>query len=76
MAKLPSISGNEVTAAFSQLGFEEVRVESSHHVLKKKGHRFLLSVPVHGKEPVAKGTLRALIRGAGITPDQFVALLK
>jgi hypothetical protein len=32
-----------------------------------------LSVPDH--KELAKGTLRALIRQAGITPDEFAALL-
>ena len=37
-----------------------------------KPHR-RLSVPDH--KELAKGTLRALIRQAGITPDEFDALL-
>jgi predicted RNA binding protein YcfA (HicA-like mRNA interferase family) len=71
MAKLPSIPGMEVIAVFSKFGFEEIRVHASHHVLKKTGHRYLLTVPVHGNKPVAQGTLRALIRGAGISVEQF-----
>jgi predicted RNA binding protein YcfA (HicA-like mRNA interferase family) len=72
MAKLPSLSGQEVIAAFSKFGFEEVRVHSSHHILKKPGHPFVVSVPVHEGRPVAKGTLRALIRGAGVSVNEFI----
>jgi len=71
-SKLPSVAGKTIIATFSKFGFEEVRVCSSHHILRKPGHRFILSVPVHGDEPVAKGTLRSLIRAAGITIDEFV----
>jgi predicted RNA binding protein YcfA (HicA-like mRNA interferase family) len=48
---------------------------SSHHVLKKPGHKYLLSVPVHGGKPVAPGILRHLIQAAGITVEAFTALL-
>jgi predicted RNA binding protein YcfA (HicA-like mRNA interferase family) len=75
MAKLPSIAGKDVVAAFSRLGFYEIRVESSHHVLKKPGHRYALSVPVHQNKPVKKGTLRSLIRDAGVTVEEFLAVL-
>jgi len=75
MANLPSFPSDEIIAAFSKFGFEEVRVHSSHHVLKKPGHRYLLSVPVHGNDPVAKGTFRALLRGAGISTQEFLEKL-
>ena len=66
------MAGEDVVAAFSRFGFRLVRIHGSHHILRKDGHRYLLSVPVHGQEPVAKGTLRSLIRGAGITIEQFL----
>jgi len=44
--------------------------------MKREGHRFLLSVPVHGRQNIKPGTLRALIGDAGLTKDEFVALLE
>lgn len=76
MSSLPSLSGADVIKAFERAGFAVVRVSSSHHVMKKDGHDYLLSVPVHGNQAVKPGTLRTLIRGAGLTVDQFVALSK
>jgi predicted RNA binding protein YcfA (HicA-like mRNA interferase family) len=75
MPELPSIAGKDVVAAFSRLGFDEVRIESSHHILRKPGHRYVLSVPVHQDKPVKRGTLRSLIRDAGITGEEFLAVL-
>jgi predicted RNA binding protein YcfA (HicA-like mRNA interferase family) len=75
MSKLPSITGEKAKSAFEQLGFYEVRVKGSHHVMKRDGHRFLLSIPIHGGENLKPGTLRSLIRAAGITVEQFQALL-
>lgn len=47
-----------------------VRQRGSHIILVKDNHIATLSVPDH--KEVAKGTLRSLIRAAGITVDEFV----
>jgi predicted RNA binding protein YcfA (HicA-like mRNA interferase family) len=76
MSNLPSIDGNEAIKAFEKAGFVLVRIsKSSHHILKKQGHEFLLSVPVHTGKNLKPGLLRALIRDAGLTVEGFVALL-
>jgi predicted RNA binding protein YcfA (HicA-like mRNA interferase family) len=75
MAKLPNVSGNKAIKAFARLGFRLDRVNGSHHVLKKEGHPYHLSVPVHGNKAIRKGTLRALILDAGVSVEQFVANL-
>jgi predicted RNA binding protein YcfA (HicA-like mRNA interferase family) len=62
-----------VVKAFRKLSWEDVRQESSHVIMVKDGEMATLSVPNHN--PVAKGTLRGLIRSAGITVDEFVAQL-
>jgi len=72
---MPRVTGHEAIKAFSRLGFSVVRISSSHHVMKKAGHRYALSVPVHGSRPVATGTLRSLIQDAGLTIEEFTALL-
>jgi len=35
----------------------------------------LAVVPVHGSQPIPFGTLRSIIEGAGLTVDEFRALL-
>lgn len=75
MSKLPAVSGRDAIRAFQRLGFEIARVEGSHHVLKKPQHVFNLTVPVHGKKPLKTGTLRRLIRDAGISVEEFVEQL-
>jgi predicted RNA binding protein YcfA (HicA-like mRNA interferase family) len=71
--KLPVVSGREAVRAFERLGWTVARQSGSHVVLTKAGEIATLSVPDHAE--VAKGTLRGLIRSAGITVDQFVAAL-
>jgi predicted RNA binding protein YcfA (HicA-like mRNA interferase family) len=76
MASLPCVTGNDAIRAFEKLGFVVVRVRSSHHIMKKDGHRNVLTVPVHGNATLKPGTLRSLIRAAGITVEKFCELLE
>lgn len=62
--------------AFERAGFALVRISGSHHIMKRDGHPFLLSVPVHGSDPVKRGTLRSLIRDAGLTVEEFADYMK
>lgn len=68
--RLPVLSGHEVVRHFNRLGWEVARQAGSHIVLTKPGEIVTLSVPNH--KEVAKGTLRALIRAANLTIDEFV----
>jgi predicted RNA binding protein YcfA (HicA-like mRNA interferase family) len=71
---LPRISGREVVKALMKAGYEQDRQRGSHIILRQavSPHRRMV-VPDHRE--VAKGTLRAIIRQAGLTVDEFKALL-
>lgn len=71
MAGLRPLSGNEVVRLFKTFGWDVARQRGSHVILTKEGEMATLSVPLH--KEVAKGTLRSLIRSAGMTVDQFLA---
>ena len=70
MPKLPACKGKEAVKAFEKEGWFIARYIDDHFILKKQGERFLLSVPDHN--PVKKGTLRRLIRDAGLSVGDFV----
>ena len=72
MPKLPVISGRECIIALKRLGYVEIRRRGSHVRLVCQG-RVPLTVPLHGT--LDRGTLRAIIREAGISVDRFCALL-
>ena len=75
MSALPRISEREAVAAFCKLGYEIDRQRGSHIILRHpQPTNRRLTVPDHRE--VAKGTLRALIREAGITVDEFASLLR
>jgi len=73
MGTLANISGKEAVKAFHRDGWIAVGQVGSHLHLSKAGHRANLSVPQH--KELSVGTLRALIRAAGLTVDQFLELL-
>ncbi len=74
MSHLPRVSGREVVKALGKIGYHIDRQRGSHIVLRQAGppHR-RLTVPDHAE--VAKGTLRAIIRQAGLTVEEFKNLL-
>ena len=73
MGKLPVLSGEKVVRALEKADWRVDRQRGSHVVMLKTGHNASLSVPQHRE--IAPGTLRSLIRIAGMTVDEFVALL-
>jgi predicted RNA binding protein YcfA (HicA-like mRNA interferase family) len=73
MARLGNISGKDAVKAFEKAGWQVVGQVGSHVVMTKSGNRANLSIPQH--KELATGTLRALIRAAAMSVDEFLALL-
>jgi predicted RNA binding protein YcfA (HicA-like mRNA interferase family) len=59
--------------AFQKAGWQKLGQVGSHVVMIKPGVRVNLSIPQHRELSV--GTLRALIRNAGLTVEEFQKLL-
>ncbi|MDP8205728.1 MAG: type II toxin-antitoxin system HicA family toxin [Candidatus Electryonea clarkiae] len=74
MSNLPILSGRQVVKIFGSFGWEVARQRGSHIVMTKEKHIATLSIPNH--KEVAKGTLRSLIRAAGLTVDEFLDAVK
>jgi len=71
MPPLPTLSGLEVVRVFESLGWQVVRPQGSHII---PGNFASLSIPNHRE--VAKGTLRSLIRSAGLGVAEFVTVVQ
>jgi predicted RNA binding protein YcfA (HicA-like mRNA interferase family) len=75
VAKLPACSGAEAVRAFCRAGYEVDHQTGSHIILRQPTPpNRRLTVPNHAE--LKKGTLRSLIRQAGLTVDEFVELLR
>ena len=74
MSKLPAVSAREAVKAFQKVGYLLDHQTGGHIILRHQDppHR-RLTVPNHAE--IAKGTLRSLLRQAGLTVEQFRALL-
>ncbi len=68
---IPILKGRDVVRVFESLGWKVVRQNGSHIIMIKEGEIATLSIPDHRE--VARGTLRNLIRLAGLTIAEFVA---
>ena len=73
MQSLPIISGDACRKALEKLGWTFRRQTGSHMILTKIDSLVTLSIP--RRKELAAGTLRRLIRDAGLTVEEFNALL-
>ena len=73
--RLPALSADAVVRALEREGFAVHRIKGSHHHLRNTDRpRARPVVPVH-RGGLPPGTLRAIIRQAGLSVDEFLDLL-
>ncbi len=73
MPQLPVVSGREARRAFEKAGWTFNRQRGSHMILVEPTVPVNLSVPDHRE--LDRGLLRGLVRDAGMTVEEFTALL-
>ncbi|TEU10164.1 MAG: addiction module toxin, HicA family [Anaerolineales bacterium] len=73
--KLPRITGEKVLRALKRAGFVEWRQRGSHLHLKRVSDNTRVTIPMHRGRTIPPGTLRGIIRDAGLTIEEFVDLL-
>ena len=74
MSKLPRISGRECVSALQKVGFYFKRHQEGSHIILRRDNPFAQVVVPDHKE-LDRGTLRGIIRQAGVGVDEFVQLL-
>jgi predicted RNA binding protein YcfA (HicA-like mRNA interferase family) len=70
---LPVVSGPQLIKAFVKLGYY-IRGQQGSHIHLRHPIRPPLTVPNHRE--ISRGTLRTIIRQAGLSLDEFVNALK
>jgi len=73
MSKLPVVSGQECVRALERAGFYLKRTEGSHIILRRDEPFAQVVVPNH--KELDRGTLRAIIRQAGVSVEEFRRLI-
>ena len=74
MSGLPRISGRDCVKALEKVGFRFRRQHGSHIIIRRDEPLAQIVVPDH--KELDRGTLRAIIRQAGIEVSEFTSLLK
>ena len=72
--KLPAVRPQEVVRALEKAGWKVHRRRGSHVSMHKEGVAYVITVPLHRRD-MSKGTLRDIIKDAGITVQEFLKLL-
>jgi predicted RNA binding protein YcfA (HicA-like mRNA interferase family) len=73
MSKLPVVSSRECVKALEKIGFYIDRQKGSH-IIMYRDDPYAKTVIPHRKE-ITKGTLKSILRAAGLTVEEFRDLL-
>jgi len=77
--KLPRLTGEELVRALGKAGFEIARQRGSHVQLRRflpDGRKVTFPVPVHSGRTMKTGTLRGILRLAGMTVEELLEFAK
>ena len=73
MSKLPQISGRDCLKVLTKSGFYLKRQKGSHMIMRRDDPFAQVVIPDH--KILDRGTLRGIIRQAGLNVDEFLSLL-
>jgi predicted RNA binding protein YcfA (HicA-like mRNA interferase family) len=71
---LPIVRATELQRALERIGWFERRQSGSHRIFRHPSRQGSVSIPMHTRD-VPRGTLRNILRQAGLTGDQLRDLL-
>ena len=74
MTRLPRVKGKEFVRALERAGFSVDRTRGSHIFLKHPDGR-ATAVPIHARETLGPGLIRAILRDVEMTAEELVELL-
>lgn len=75
MPKLPVLKARELLILLQRMGFVVHHQRGSHVQLKHPDGR-RITVPMHARKDIRRGTLKAIITELDITAEQFIEYLK
>ena len=73
--RLPRVDCRQLVRALKRAGFEEQRQRGSHLHMRRASDGKRVTVPIHQGRTVPVGTLRAILRDADISVEDFQELL-
>jgi len=73
--KIPVMTGPELIRTLEAIGFVGRRQKGSHLHLFRESDRRRVTVPIHKGKDIPIGTLKAILKDAGLTADELRKLL-
>lgn len=68
---MKSVSGKVLCKIVQKVGWKLNRVKGSHHIYTQENNSVILVIPVHGNRDLPIGTLKAILKNAGLTEDDL-----
>jgi predicted RNA binding protein YcfA (HicA-like mRNA interferase family) len=75
VSRLPSVSARQMLSALQRAGFDIVRIKGSHHFLRHSADPTRETVVALHTGDLPAGTVRDILKQAGISRKQFLDLL-
>ncbi len=76
MARLPSVTASEVIHGLKKAGFVfDRQAKGSHEIWYNPATKRRTTVPNHPGVDIRKGTLKAILKEAGISVEEFLLLI-
>lgn len=75
MSRLPSLTARKIVRALKRAGFVEDRQRGSHLILIHPDTMARTVVPIHAGRTIKAPLLRAIVRDASLSVDEFIELL-
>jgi predicted RNA binding protein YcfA (HicA-like mRNA interferase family) len=69
---MKSVSGKTLCKIIEQHGWKLKRITGSHHIYAKLGEAVILSIPVHSNRDLPTGTLKSILKDAGLTEEDIL----
>lgn len=74
MTRLPRATAKDVEKVLLGTGFQLSHTKGSHRSYRREGQRVV--VPFHGSKVIPPGTLRSILRQAGMSVEELKELLR
>ncbi len=76
MHRIQPLKPHKLIKALQKAGFKVIRQRGSHIILMHEEKRIRIVIPVHPSKDVKVGLVRAIIREAKLSREEFLKLLK
>jgi len=76
VSRLPVVSSEQLVTALNKVGFVFIRQKGSHMRLEKQTDKGIIKLTVPRHSIIKRGTLRGIIKDAGLNVEEFVNLLR